>query len=422
MNRQFLPTIKIIIAAAWRRRYMLLLPLLLMLPLSLGWALYGPRTYVAKSLMLLQEATPTNPLAGRDLGGAGTTPIQQRMAGLQALLKSDRVLGAVYRDLSGEQPGNSKDMAAWIRDFSAALTVDLIGTDFLEFQLKGGNPKGLGKRLEAVTSRFLEALLPEQNALFASQVLFEKRKEELDSTERALAKFRQQLAERLPQGLSAPHGRLADVQAQLKTKEGLLLRINQEISDRRARLPAPNARVDQEISQLTRELGQLESRGPEAQPRFMQVKGQLSELFAIRDLDAARTRAEEEVRDLTRQADTLVRSVRQMQPVAEQLALLEREAAEAKEAYDEYARRYQRASATRTSGILNAPERIKLIDAPRDPEFPTSSALRVALMALLASIVLGLGLAIGAELLDPRMRLAEEVADATGLPLLARLS
>ena len=163
MNRHFLSALNGIIAAAWRRRYLLCLPLLVMLPLSLVWAVYGPRSYVAKSLMLLQEGGPANPLV-KD-GSAQFSRIQERMAGLQALMKSERVLGAVYRDVTGDQagrPGKSlrgcATSANCFRSISSAR-------DFLEFQLKGGNPKGMGKQLESVTARFLEALLPEQNAL-----------------------------------------------------------------------------------------------------------------------------------------------------------------------------------------------------------------------------------------------------------------
>jgi hypothetical protein len=88
VNSQFLGTVRALLTSGWRRRYLLLVPVLIMLPMSMMWALYGPRTYVAKSLMLLQEATSTNPLA-KDSGGQATR-IQERIAGLQALLKSDR--------------------------------------------------------------------------------------------------------------------------------------------------------------------------------------------------------------------------------------------------------------------------------------------------------------------------------------------
>ncbi len=424
MNRQFLSMLKPIVAAAWRRRYLLAMPFLIMLPLSMVWLMYGPRTYVAKSLMLLQEAAPSNPLA-KDTGSGHPARIQDRIAGLQALLKSDRVLGNVYRDLAPEQLRGNRDMAAWMRDFSLLLSVDLIGTDFLEFKLKGSTPKGLGKSLESVTSRFLEALLPEQNALFASQVLLDRRKEELDAAERALAVFRQRLAERLPQGIGASHHRLAEARSTLQGKETQLQRVNQEIAERRSKIAGAgpsNARVDQEIAQVRAELASIEGKGANGQPQLIQAQARLSELLSIRELETRRGTTEAEIRDLSRQMDGLIKAVRQTEPIAEQLAQLEKDAAEAKEAHDEYARRWQRASSTRAGGILNAPERIKLIDAPRDPEFPATSAFRAALIALLASILLGLGLTLLAEMLDPRMRSPDEVEEATGLPVLARLS
>lgn len=425
MNRQFQYVIKSMIAAAWRRRLLLILPILVMLPLSLAWWIYGPRTYVAKSLMLLQEAASTNPLAREGTGGP-TGRIQDRIAGLQALLKSDRVLGGVFRDLASDPVRGAADFAGWRRDFSQALTVELIGTDFLEFQLKGSSPHGLGKKLEAVNSRFLEALLPEQNAMFASQVLLEKRKDELDNAQRALSTFRQRLAERLPQGLGAPHHRLAEARSVLQAKEAELARITREISDRRGRLPGASpssARVDQEIAQVRAELASLETKNGGVPAKVAQAQSKLTELLVIRDLEVRRGTLEAEIREFTRQMDGLIKAVRQTEPIAEQLAQLEREAAEAKEAFDDYSRRYQRAATTRgAGGILNAPERIKLIDAPRDPEFPTASALRAAILALLSSIGLGIGLTLLAELTDPRLRSPEEVADATGLPVLARLS
>ena len=144
--------------------------------------------------------------------------------------------------------------------------------------------------------------------------------------------------------------------------------------------------------------------------------------MTIQDLETRRIALGREVRELAKLNEAQLRTARQVRPFAEQMAAHEREAAEARDAYEEYARRYQRASTTKAGGILNAPERIKLIDAPRDPEFPTASGVRIAILGLLASILLGLGLAVGAELLDPRMRTAEDMEEATGLPLIARLS
>ena len=423
MNSQFLSTVKLLVTAGWRRRHLLTVPVLVMLPLSLIWALYGPKVYVAKSLMLLQEATSTNPLA-KD-GGGQTTRIQERIAGLQALLKSDRVLGNVYRDLSADTPGSRKDMAVWMRDFSPHLSVELIGSDFLEFRLKGSNPRGMGKTLEAVTSRFLEALQPEQNAQFASQVLLDRRREEMEGAERILAQFRQRLAERLPRGLSEPEGRLGDLRKSIEDKAALIELAAAEIDKVRVRLSggAPAAsRIDQEIVRVRAELAVLEGRGAAAAADVARLKGRLGDLQTLQTIEQQKSALDGEVKELSRQADALTRTIRQLQPVGVELSRLEREAALAKEAFEEYARRYQRVAQTRTGGILNAPDRIKLIDAPRDPEFPANSAVRLAIVSLLGSIMLGLGLSVGAELVDQRVRSAEEASAACGLPVVARLA
>ncbi len=423
MDSQFLPTIKSLIAAAWRRRYLLAMPVLLMLPLSLAWALYGPRTYVAKTLMLLQESQSANPLARQEVGQP--TRIQERVAGLQALLKSDRVLGNVYRDLSGDTTGNPKDMAIWIREFSQYLSLELIGSDFLEFQLKGGNPRGLGKRLEAVTSRYLEALQPEQNSQFASQVLLDKRKEEMDVAARSLSVFRQRLGERLPGGLAGPHGRLEEARKHVQVKEGQLQRINADLQDTRSRIAdniANNGRIEQEIGRARTELAAIEARGNGGEAELARVRARLGDLLAIQRLEGQRGTIDKELKDLRQEEVNLERTLRQTQPLALELSRLEREAASTKEAYEDYLRRYTRVASMRTGGILNAPERIKLIDAPRDPEFPTNSAVRLAIVGLLASLGLALGLAVGAEMLDARVRNAEEAAALSGLPILARLA
>jgi uncharacterized protein involved in exopolysaccharide biosynthesis len=425
VTAQFHALLKPILLAAWRRRKLLLLPVLFTLPLSLLWWQLGPRTYVATSLMLLQEGGSSNPLI-RDVPVVPSGRIQERIAGLQALLKSDRVLGNVYRDLHNDPSRANIDFAAWRAGFSRSLSVELIGTDFLEFQLKDSNPQGMGKKLESVTSRFLEALLPDQNSTYASQVLLERRKEDLENAQRKLLMFRQRTSERFPQGLGASHNRLAEARASLKQSEDDLKRIVQEISERRARLPGASpstSRVEQEIAQVRAEMAKLHASEGTAQVQLAQAQSRLSDLLAIRELDQRRGAIEADIRDQSQRMEGLVRAVRQTEPIAEQLAQLERQSAEAKEALDEYARRYQRATSSRNpSGILNAPERIKLIDAPRDPEMPTASALRTAILALLSSIALGIGLTLLAELLDQRLRSPDELADATGLPVLARLS
>lgn len=407
----------------WRRRYLMFLPVLVMLPVALLWTLYGPRTYIAKSLMLLQETGAGNPLI-KDSAQVNARAMQERFAGLQALLKSERVLGAVYRDLNGETAArDTRAMAAWIRDFSEDVSVELFGADFVEFRLKGGNPKGMGKRLEAVTARFIEAMLPEQNVMSATQVLLDRRREELENAERALAAYQQQWASKLAtEPDQAEH--YAEVRRKLLEAGNTLAQIKADTEEVRGRLTAKatiSGRIEQDIAQVRAEISNLESKGSDAKAELQAVQGRLSDLIQIRDLEARRVAVEAEAKELARVGAEMQRVARQSAPYQAQLAVLEREVAEARQLYDSYVRRYSRPAPARAGGVLNAPERIKLIDAPRDPEIPATSAVRFALMALMSSIVLGLGLAGMAEVFDSRVRRPEDVGGLEAIPLVARL-
>ena len=64
----------------WRRRYLLIVPVLVMLPLSLAAAFLLPRTFESSTLLLLQESGRLNPLATDSV-----TPeaMLQKVAGLE---------------------------------------------------------------------------------------------------------------------------------------------------------------------------------------------------------------------------------------------------------------------------------------------------------------------------------------------------
>ena len=412
-----------IIEVVWRRRYLLIAPPLLMLPVAVLIALTAPKSYVARSLMLLQETGRDNPLA-KDY--SPSLSMRDRVPGLQALLKSDRVLGQVYRDLYGDHAAaDPARVAGWVSDMGSALSLDLIGAEFLELRLKGGNPKGMGKLVENVTARFIEALLPDQNGNYASTVLLERRREEVEAAERALNQYRQQVREKLGGAPGETAGRLAEVTRQLQGRQQALAVIVSDLADQRSRLaaraPAPG-RIEQDIQQARSEIAGLEQRGSDAGAELQVARGRLASLVQVQDLEAKRVQVDAEVKVLMRSVETAQRSARQAAPIEQQIVMLERELAEARQNYESYTRRHARANSGRTGGILNAPERIRLIDAARDPDFPATTGIRYAIVAMLAGLVLGLGLAAVAEMIDQTVRRPEELEEVSGLKVLGSLT
>ena len=177
--------------ASWRRRYLLLTPVLAMLPLSLAAALVLPRSYETSALLLLQESARNNPFASESVS---PEVIQQKVPGLEALLKSEQVLAPAIRSMQAAGLRKQEnDLPAAIQNLRRSLSVELIGTDFLAIRLSGPKSKGLGQELSIVLSNFLEALLsgPSGNA---AQIVLTKQQQQILSLEQEKAAMQQELA------------------------------------------------------------------------------------------------------------------------------------------------------------------------------------------------------------------------------------
>src|SRR3954451_4731176 len=178
-------------SASWRRRYLLLTPVLVMLPLSVAAALLLPRSYETSALLLLQESGRNNPLAGDPVSPEF---MQQKVPGLEALLKSEQVLTPAIGEIEAagfKSPGSNPQSA--IRNLRAALSVELIGTDFLTIRMTGSRSEGLGRQLSIVLSSFLQALLSEPSGN-AAQVVMTKQQQQISSLEQKKAAVQRQIA------------------------------------------------------------------------------------------------------------------------------------------------------------------------------------------------------------------------------------
>ncbi len=395
--------------ALWRRRRLFIVPILIILPLGLAYAKFGPRTYVAKSLLLLQENARDYPLSRNE----GVGRIQERFRGLIALLKSDRVMNRVVQDLAGEDVlRDRRKSAAWLKGFSQALSLDLVGNDFLELSLAGDSPDGLGKKLDIVTSHFLEALLSSQDALTATQVLLARKKAQVDEAQRKYSQF-------LASNPLRPAAAIQAEQAQLD-------RTKRDLAAGTAKLTALAAQVDVQRRQVAadRARSQPQSKSPDGQ----QAKDTRSDIastpaqeVALRELEARHASLMAQVMRLEAESVDLQRRVREGAATDRRLQTLRAEVNSARESYQTYSARFVTPVGGSTPGLLGAPERIKLIDPPRDPEFPERSALKIILGAIAASLAAAFGMVFLAELFDSTIRRSNDIEAMTGVPVLARL-
>lgn len=84
-----------ILSGAWRRRYVIALPIIILPVLGLMVGVFSPKHYSSHTSMLIQETAKMNPFL-EDL--AVSSMLKERMAALQTLLHSRHILGAVAEE------------------------------------------------------------------------------------------------------------------------------------------------------------------------------------------------------------------------------------------------------------------------------------------------------------------------------------
>ena len=404
--------LKNIVQAFWRRRLLLVVPMLLLVPLSFLIAAFAPKTYVAKSLILLQEEGRDNPLA--KAGPERSSEMRERIAGLEALAKSDLVISRAMNEILGEAaPRSAAAIAEWKEDMKDAFSVELIGTDFVALSLKSNNPTGLGDRVAILTTIFLEALLTEEQTISATQLLLTKRKEEFEAAEREYYKHRQEtVAEPDAVQVKAAQQRASGNKQQLEKARSAI--VNARATVLKTGDVPPN--IGAKISEITSELRPYDGVAEPAPSAVVTARVRLKAL-----LDLQKAMANEQA--LTRDMERLKIEINTDNRAAADVKLdarLSQAVREARDRYDEYSKRYIQPPG-RTLGILTAPERIRVIDLPSDPQLPVSSGGKYVIAGFLGSLGVALGLVVIAELMDRTVRRARDFETIVGAPVVTRL-
>ena len=109
---------------------------------------FAPKSYEAKTILLLQETGKDNPFLKDFVVGLN---LKDRIFALQTLLRSEHVLLNVLRDLRGKDiEKDPEKLAVEMRQLSGNISVQLVGSDLIELKLKGSKPAD--NRQDAVRS------------------------------------------------------------------------------------------------------------------------------------------------------------------------------------------------------------------------------------------------------------------------------
>ncbi len=347
------------LAILWRRRRALIIPFLCFTVLGVLAAFLMPRSYVARSLFMLQEAEQ-GPLM-RNSGTERTNDdLADRILGLQTLLKSDRVLTAIAVELNdGNLPEDPKMRETMLRNIKDTITLQQISAQFIELRLKSSEPVGLGRQLETVMAILFENLIaPERNVQTASRLVVDRRERQLTDAETRLSAF----VERNPDIVA---------RAALEDAPAVCADMSRSASSPGAARSAADSNPAC-VKAMGPAIGTVSSGAAEP-----------SGSLAYRRLTSGVSRA--------RAAQSFIG--KRIGPVGNESML----------------------------GILRAPERVLIIDAPRDPQFPVIGRAVIVLIGVLSGLLLGLGLALVLELFDQRIRTTKQLENLIPAPMIARL-
>jgi polysaccharide chain length determinant protein (PEP-CTERM system associated) len=463
-----------LISAAWRRRHMIVVPIILMPLLGLVSGLLAPKKFEARTTLLVQEPAKLNPFLN-DL--AVGTNVKDRMPALSALLHSQHVLDKVLMDTGQITTATSpSEREVLIARLSAAITVKLTGSDLIEIKVSGRRPQGLLRSLQSISNRFVERVVsPEQGAIVASQSFLEtqlgQRREALAKAEKDYADFKVRHADKLPAIYAANVTRLGQLQQKLQEREMELATAQAGFSDIRQRIAGANpviGRLEDEIVKLTGELTTLRSRYTDEHSQVQNIERQLkrtqeerrslleassnlkdldldrlwniaanmaggdeakqqttllmSQMQRLQDAQAKRVTLEKDVDELRRMIGELQTTIGTFAPIEQEQQSHERAIAAAREMFDNLLKRSEMARVTGALGRFEAPERIKVIDPPTEPSAPTGPGLLLFLIGgIVGGIFLGAGMAACAELMDQRLRKEDQFTGGLAIPVLGRL-
>ena len=412
MNRSPTQVVRFLVQAAWRRRWLLIIPILIMLPVGYAASKLMPLKYVTSSLMLLQETGDTGPLT-REPANVQFITKEERLAALRALLLSERVLGGVLDDLGITDP---QERAVKIRELRRTTWLEGAGTNFIEISHSGPSPAGLGKQLESIVSRLLDALVPEQDEPDAIRILLEKHTRDL-ATARALgADLERQQAELSIDNPVAAEARLAELVRLREVKAKELRQADETVEQ--IKLAGNFGTVT--VEQLEQEIDQLASpTGSEDEEGARQMRAE--DIASLRDAFARRKAALSEQENIAAAIEEEQSKILSYERLEEQIAETERNIAAAQDQLDATQKRLESVRLRSSVGILRAPELIRIVDPPRDPEFPTRSPIIYLFAALAAGGLLGLGLASITEFLDTSLRDPDEFSEVAGAPVVTRI-
>ncbi|CAH1557027.1 Polysaccharide biosynthesis chain length regulator SypO [Vibrio jasicida] len=463
--------LSVLLHGAWRRRYLIVVPMLVLPVLGFIVSKLLPTSYVAHTSMLVQETAKMNPFL-EDL--AVSTQLKDRINALSTLLKSRHVLFSVAQEqglINDEM--DLKEQEFIIKDLASRLSVKQLGKDFIQIELTNKTPDGMEAMLTSVSNHFVEQLLaPERSSIKDSShfltIHIDKRRTELDVAEQAFAEYKNTYADATPEMQAQSLSRLASLKQSLAEKEAELAGVKRSLGSLDQQLSKTNpviGKIEEQIIEIRSELTLLRAKYTEAhslvqgkvrelnrleQERTVLINSKQPEMNSNQLWDIASTATvsnlgdaqpllvsqlhqlqimrgryeslEEETDSLYSMIQDLENNANRFGSTATEINRLARDVAVKRELYDDLVERYEMAQLTGSLGVFEENKRVKIIDEPYTPTLPSNlPSIVFVLLGLIGGTGLGIGIATLIELADNSIRSRKALENHLGVAVITTI-
>jgi hypothetical protein len=402
-----------------RRRFLILTTLLagiIAVPLALVQA---PRSYTARALLLLQEDAAHNPLSGE---ARRPDTSADKISGLRALLRSDRLISEVLGEVRGAHFVNdARALSAAKEAMREAISVDAVGSEFFEIRLRGSHPRWMGRELEIIVARLIESIVSSDvSSSTAISFVEQRHAKRVMEASLVLSEFDALRAAGTKGGDPKEGWTTAGLREEMRVRTEAAKQAAQRLEAAKSATiaqggtPPPSSTMANDGSmELVRLLPRQTNLPQGREPRPTQadpITIMESEAAARAELVSLMEQLAESSGDGTI-PDSLWAQARM--PLAKRL-----QTAEA--ARRDWLERVEARGSGRLD-FMRAPERMVVVDPPRDPRQPSVPRSYIAIVILASAVIFGVGLSAVAELTDGRIQTARRLAAAGKWPVLGTI-
>ncbi len=457
-----------IACGAWRQRYTIVLPIILLPIIGLLISVSSPKRYTAHTSMLIQETAKMNPFL-EDF--AVSSMLKERMEALKTLLHSRHILSAVALEMGlTHEKSSAEERDSVISMLSANLSMHMAGKDLIRIDFKSDSPTNVKELLSALSKHFVEQLLaPERSSIEDSAVFLNNhlnhRRDELNNAEQALASFKAQHAANLPELHSMNIARLSQLKQKLAERQAEFAGTVKNVGGLNQLLSQTNpivGRIEEQIVQIQGNLALLRSRYTDKHSKVQAQLRTLRRLDAERknvldnaksidpdklwdmastnanteenqtllisqlgNLQRAKNKADslnEEISSLKEMISDIEKGIADFGKHENELTNLQRDLKVKRELYEDLLQRHEMAQVTGSLGKFEQGKRIKIIDRPFTPSAPSNLPPIIFIIAgIFGGIFLGCGLATLLEITNTTVRSKHVLENLTGAPVLSRI-